>query len=573
MNMDRYKASFSLGVILILASQIAAAQSTLPCELCHAAEKAVWLTGKHANTQADVADELAANWAGQTPDSVIFGSQAEDCVSCHAPLSVTLNGGMTEAQVMGHFFTTSSGVYTGSTTIADSAGWPHVTCLSCHAVMGLHDFYYPPALGIYNSKTATYDSVNTSSVLCGYCHGTLRFADTDHRIYDAWRMSKHGHGGQNDIAGELAANWAGQTPDSVIYGSQAEDCISCHAPTAIHTGHDSTEVSVLQRFFSTSGGKFTSSTTAADSAHWPDMACDACHNPHNPGTISYFNATTRAYQAVASTSELCGQCHGNLRFPDTDHLSYNIEMGTGGIGVPNQLTMPGATCVSCHMVQSDVDGTNSVMYKGHSWSPFVREPDGTLTASCTSCHPDMLPEGARALVDVWKGQFRALDSIAQVRLAVADSVLSTSTDTMKLRLLAQAHDNLDYAESDESGGFHNHNYVMALLSDASSNAYFVVTGVRERSTSGVPTSFVLDQNFPNPFNPTTTIHYSLPKGSHVTLRVFNLLGQEVATLIDEFEPAGFRSVQFNASSLASGIYIYSLQAGEFRAARKLLLIR
>ncbi len=574
MNLKRYGfVVLALGALCILNRDSLKAQSTLPCGLCHAAEHSVWLTGKHADTQNDVAGELAANWAGQTPDSVIFGSQAEDCVACHAPASVLTGGGRTESQVMGHFFTTLGGYYTFYTTEADTSAWPHVDCITCHNVPGPHDFYIKPTLGLFNSTTGQYDSVSTSPQLCGHCHGTLRFADTDHRVYDAWRSSKHGHGGQSDVAGELASSWAGQPPDSVIFGSQAEDCIACHSPTAVRIGYDSTEVKVLARFFSTVAGKFTSSTSPADTVHWPDMACDVCHNPHKPNELTYFNSKTKTYEPMSSTTQLCGQCHGNLRFPDTDHLTYNIEQGTGGIGVPDQITMPGATCVGCHMYKTDVDGTNSLMFKGHSWSPFIKEPDGTLVSSCKTCHPDMLPEGARALVDVWKDEFNKLDLSAQAKVSVADSVLQSSTDTMKTRLLAEAHHNLEYAESDESGGFHNHRYLVALLNDAASKANFVVTGVMVRDDAGVPRAYALDQNYPNPFNPATTIRYELPKASGVTLKVYNILGQEVATLVDEYQSAGYKSVRFNGSGLASGIYVYRLQAGDYVAAKKFVLLK
>lgn len=91
--------------------------------------------------------------------------------------------------------------------------------------------------------------------------------------------------------------------------------------------------------------------------------------------------------------------------------------------------------------------------------------------------------------------------------------------------------------------------------------------------SAGPSGFQLFQNYPNPFNPTTTIQYALPRRSHVTIAVYNTLGQEVAILINgEVEP-GYHEVQFNASGLASGVYIYRLRAGDFIQARKLCLVR
>ena len=88
-----------------------------------------------------------------------------------------------------------------------------------------------------------------------------------------------------------------------------------------------------------------------------------------------------------------------------------------------------------------------------------------------------------------------------------------------------------------------------------------------------PRSIFLRQNYPNPFNPSTTIRYGLPSRSHVTLTVFNTLGQQVATLVEGEQEAGYHEEVFNASGLASGVYLYRLTAGSFVEVRKLLLIR
>jgi hypothetical protein len=85
--------------------------------------------------------------------------------------------------------------------------------------------------------------------------------------------------------------------------------------------------------------------------------------------------------------------------------------------------------------------------------------------------------------------------------------------------------------------------------------------------------FYLDQNYPNPFNPSTTINFSVPSSEFVTLKVFDVLGNEVATLVNEEKPVGSYEVNFNASNLASGIYFYTLQAGKFTETKKLILLK
>ncbi len=86
-------------------------------------------------------------------------------------------------------------------------------------------------------------------------------------------------------------------------------------------------------------------------------------------------------------------------------------------------------------------------------------------------------------------------------------------------------------------------------------------------------SYYISQNYPNPFNPETTIEYSIPTASRVTIKVYNLLGQETATLVDQNMNRGKHEVKFNASGLSSGMYLYKIQAGSFSAVRKLMLLK
>jgi hypothetical protein len=88
-----------------------------------------------------------------------------------------------------------------------------------------------------------------------------------------------------------------------------------------------------------------------------------------------------------------------------------------------------------------------------------------------------------------------------------------------------------------------------------------------------PSQFRLEQNFPNPFNPATAIRYQLGKSSLVTLKVYNLLGQEVATLVNTLQGSGEYTVPFDASKLASGVYMYKLQTGSFTDVKKMVLMK
>jgi hypothetical protein len=89
--------------------------------------------------------------------------------------------------------------------------------------------------------------------------------------------------------------------------------------------------------------------------------------------------------------------------------------------------------------------------------------------------------------------------------------------------------------------------------------------------SNVPEDYQLSQNFPNPFNPATSIRFAVPRSGHVKLAVYNVTGQEVATLVNDVISAGAYQVDFDAQHLSSGIYFYSLQAGSFKQVKKMLL--
>ncbi len=107
--------------------------------------------------------------------------------------------------------------------------------------------------------------------------------------------------------------------------------------------------------------------------------------------------------------------------------------------------------------------------------------------------------------------------------------------------------------------------------DEALNAGRLVTAVHDQGS--LPAEFQLQQNYPNPFNPSTVISYQLPTNELVVLKVFDVLGREVETLVNQRQTAGNHSVRFNAANLPSGVYFYRLQAGTYRDTKKLLLLK
>ena len=102
--------------------------------------------------------------------------------------------------------------------------------------------------------------------------------------------------------------------------------------------------------------------------------------------------------------------------------------------------------------------------------------------------------------------------------------------------------------------------------------------LRDAEVRGIPQAYALDANYPNPFNPSTTIGYQLPMAAQVRLEIYDLMGQRVKTLVQDVEPAGYHRMMWDSLDdagrpVAAGVYFYRLQAGEFTQARKLLLLK
>jgi hypothetical protein len=111
-----------------------------------------------------------------------------------------------------------------------------------------------------------------------------------------------------------------------------------------------------------------------------------------------------------------------------------------------------------------------------------------------------------------------------------------------------------------------------LQSEYISFMNLVVTDVNKQ-THTTPSSFVLHQNYPNPFNPSTLINYELPEAGNVSLKVYDILGNVVATLVNDFKSEGVHNVTFNGAGLSSGVYLYVLKAGSVSRYNKMLLLK
>jgi len=120
------------------------------------------------------------------------------------------------------------------------------------------------------------------------------------------------------------------------------------------------------------------------------------------------------------------------------------------------------------------------------------------------------------------------------------------------------------------------NFKVEVMSDGwtywTDSTQVIITGVEEELIE-VPTEYLLSQNYPNPFNSSSVIKYSVSKSSHVSLKIFNTLGEEIEALVNEEKPVGTYELNWNAANLPSGVYFYRLQAGDFVQTRKMILLK
>ncbi|MCX6170063.1 MAG: T9SS type A sorting domain-containing protein [Ignavibacteriales bacterium] len=175
----------------------------------------------------------------------------------------------------------------------------------------------------------------------------------------------------------------------------------------------------------------------------------------------------------------------------------------------------------------------------------------------------VIPQGAKlvSLANVFQGNIGTLSFTAQSsNIAVATAEIVGSSVKLTPLTIGEA-------------------VITVTAVDAANNDFFAYSfSVDSRNTDvatteEIPTEFALMQNFPNPFNPTTNIKFALPKESNVTLKIYNILGEEVANLVNKVMPAGYHTVNFDATKLASGMYIYRIEAGSFVQVKKMLLMK
>jgi M6 family metalloprotease-like protein len=262
-----------------------------------------------------------------------------------------------------------------------------------------------------------------------------------------------------------------------------------------------------------------------------------------------------------------------------------ISQGNGGNSAPSMALAGSTLLLAWQMDGDDAADTGRVVYlsrsadAGKSWSEYV-SMGWSYHSPLPGAYPTLAGSKDGSAMLIYRADRSSLVSVVSLNAGLTWSgsspvpVENIAWGTQSLTIKDVPAEALIVYTTDSLSGPSRVMYNRFEFGTGTWGNPGIVSGLGGNVSHTVgPLSFALEQNFPNPFNPTTTIRFVLGRMSPVTLIVYNILGQEVATLMHGVMEAGAHEVRFNASNLASGMYIYTLRAGNSVASKKLMILR
>jgi predicted CXXCH cytochrome family protein len=512
------------------------------CSLCHGGINDTWKGTAHAVATSRNLDD---------PD----GHIQSFCLRCHTTGSTDGN-----AEGDGFVHLAKSSSWTFPTELkagnwdamkaedAQLAARANVQCESCHGP------------GSEHGGTVTDNKMVTTlnSEQCLQCHD----APGHHIKPNEWRDSKH-----------FTSVGDPTNPEHMNRGSQSNiysDCARCHTANGF--------IDVFIKSQDPPAQSYSNAPYEEPSA----VGCATCHDPHD---------ATNEHQLRLEIKDLCASCH-SIRVSGYSglHHSHQGPMLKGedgkefpGYNYPNSAhTSISEQCVQCHMAAPE-DPTKEFLYGGHTFhvtydngTPDDESDDLLNSTGCVSCHVGGI--GIDKVEDTQTEIKGLLDDLkGRLKLRSNGNPLNP-TDTSLTQIEKDIHWNWYFVANDNSFGVHNHDYAKALL-ESSIAEHIKLTTAIEPIDNSIPGSFVLSQNFPNPFNPSTSIQFSIPNGTHVDLSVYDATGQKISVLVNGYYQPGTYQVSWNGTTITdtrfapSGLYFYRIVTNDNVASRKMLLMK
>ncbi len=525
-------------------------QGALNCSGCHSGQTTDWLETKHATALSD-------GLKGEYDHFQAF------CVRCHS---------------------------TGYDADAASDGFDD------------RDFVFPDTLSQESYEavlTNSPEAMKLAEVQCEACHGpgsehVAAFGNTDDSkivsTFDVKVCSKCHDSGKYHV---FPAQFDVSNHADLDRNETRSYCAHCHNGAGFINYVESGKVSLTE-----------------DEPMNVDINCVACHDPHSVENEHQLRTITATLQTgdevdVGGLGKLCMNCHKSRRdavdyttnYLDNISPYYGPHHGTQseillGTNYPDfgvtfesstHINVTPNSCVDCHMsADGKVDENDNVLLSGgHSFRMSTPEGEDNVSA-CAPCHSfesfDAIAVEINSVTDFdgdgtdegLQEEVSGMLHDIQMLLPPLNSEEVSTIDSSWTELQAKSYYAHKMVKEDGSYGMHNPVFVVGLLTEILNQLNGAV-GVEE--VDGLPTVYALEQNYPNPFNPSTTIRFSIPEAGNVKVSVFDALGREVAELLNEELTPGNYDVNFNASSLSSGIYLYRIQASDFVQVKKMILIK
>lgn len=402
-------------------------------------------------------------------------------------------------------------------------------------------------------------------VVGGY-HSNARFLDKEgYLIYGANR--------QYNLATKV---WVPYTSGTLTKASYTFSCYKCHT-----TGASKTKTTDFQAYPGIEGS-------------WAEggIGCEGCHGPAKAHTT---NPSNKPPKEGLNT---CNNCHardrndGTTTFPWNNRVEWQARtVGTTSTGfirhreqgdmmLASKHGKAGFTCATCHDAHKGVYfnlggvKTTAKCETCHPNKTIVGHEASKTMAECTDCH---MPFAARngdqltAYISEQSTHYWKINTNPVTMFQNLDDISSTTTPPVVYKFIKTDANGISGLTLDYTCIQCHTTKDVNWASLHAKNMHSVPVSVENTST--IPSAYALAQNYPNPFNPTTIIKFALSKSSSVTLKVYSVTGELVNTLVNGNMNAGWHEVNFNASNLSSGVYIYRLEASDFAYTRKMMLIK